>query len=592
VLAGCLHSRLNAGEIRPTFGCDTHIPGEIVTTRLQGHTEVLADVQRWACATAEQDREGEEKERDIAYARLHYLKDLEGISVWGKRYNSKLVNRSFVVTVDQCFFFGYNSRLKVGDSVYICPEKSYNTGSFYELEVFEETDAGILRLKIKLPFNPVPSTAIFSAQEPSARRHLPTARRQWKLWSAGLDWEVDPDRLYAEIQQHENVKYKRPLLVLRATAPAREASASAGSPGVSAVPGHEHHASLGEERAGSSGEGHVASEGHADDDVGELDAVESNAGDLDDDALEAALEEIVVEAGLLADEAADRQQEWLQEDRIDHELPDAAIDEAESGARDSADQPPVAASHPEPEHQPPCDVRACPWPTVSAGRRELAVEAWVTNYRDGLNCLSGAYGARDVPVGRSPKAPWELSLVLYTHESTETTSVVFVYWTDPLARSGRIVSVDNAAPHFITWPTAGSYPELELGDSKIIHPALGIHAKRSKDDRAEMLASGMRLKHMWEAAQCAQDGVEPLAFDACSFCASVDAGCGHAVRRCCMCLSFFHDCCASSLVDAARAASPAQPFDQAIIPPSFRASRGRTPQCALCAAMSAHLTSP
>ena len=169
----------------------------------------------------------------------------------------------------------------------------------------------------------------------------------------------------------------------------------------------------------------------------------------------------------------------------------------------------------------------------------------------GASLIEDAERSKHIPLGRTRDPPWELSLVAHKIGTTDVSvcaTVSFVHWTWPPALKCRIPLVSASPPYRVMWPTPGSHPEIKLCDAQVIHAAIGVVAKKTKDPDLHAVISNaaMRLKCMWEQVQAAHDdaaGRSPMVW-ACTVCAESD----DSVVRCSLCLLPMHRCCASALL--------------------------------------------
>ena len=153
---------------------------------------------------------------------------------------------------------------------------------------------------------------------------------------------------------------------------------------------------------------------------------------------------------------------------------------------------------------------------ISDDRYAALSQRWRSEVVVGLQILDARQRADNtVMPGRTQHPPWEPSLVACscrTADGFDRPCVEFVFWTQPSARKGRILTVSDTEPHYVSWPAAGSHPEQSFYNAEVVHPAVGIHVKRVaarsilSDTRSSVPPKVMRLKLMWEAAQAARTG--------------------------------------------------------------------------------------
>jgi hypothetical protein len=157
-------------------------------------------------------------------------------------------------------------------------------------------------------------------------------------------------------------------------------------------------------------------------------------------------------------------------------------------------------------------------------------QAWSYNVVKGVDALARCHMDKDVPCGRSH--PFEMSLieVAVGPESLQDRLVHLVHWSNPKSDTGRPVEIRDG--HAV-------YPMRHVSvftDVRVIHPAIGVHMKRSKQDRAAVPRWVQRLKDMHEVALGASD---PL--DTCFICNEVV--CIDDGSRCRLCLTSAHTAC-------------------------------------------------
>jgi hypothetical protein len=103
-------------------------------------------------------------------------------------------------------------------------------------------------------------------------------------------------------------------------------------------------------------------------------------------------------------------------------------------------------------------------------------------------------------LGRTEVPPYDVSMVFQGHD------VVFVSWTDPSNLVGRrcrieyVVDGDDLEVGFVVYPTGVGATSFR--DALVVHPGLGEHVRRSRNDRTQLPPKALRLKSMWEASGC------------------------------------------------------------------------------------------
>jgi hypothetical protein len=189
-----------------------------------------------------------------------------------------------------------------------------------------------------------------------------------------------------------------------------------------------------------------------------------------------------------------------------------------------------------------------------------AFQAWSYNVVKGVDALARCFMEKDVPCGRSH--PYEMSLidVAVGPDKLHERLIHLVQWSNPKSDTGRPVEIRDG--HAV-------YPmrhNSRFTDVRVIHPAIGVHIRRSKHDRAPVPRWVQRLKSMHEVALGASD---PL--DTCFICQEVTCVDDGSVCR--LCLTSAHTACREVFVGhpsfSEDAASIAPPSNDAIFGPMF-----------------------
>jgi hypothetical protein len=165
---------------------------------------------------------------------------------------------------------------------------------------------------------------------------------------------------------------------------------------------------------------------------------------------------------------------------------------------------------------------------------------WSFNAERGVDALQRCAMERGVPCGRA--WPWEMSLLDIAASTANHCErlVVLVQWSDPSKWTGRRVEVRDG---FAIYPMRRVETFV---DPRVVHPAIGVHIRKSKVDRAAVPRWVERLKHMTEVSLGGG-----IALDACFICgdecgtdpASADAG-----TVCPLCLRASHSNCCTRFV--------------------------------------------
>lgn len=240
---------------------------------------------------------------------------------------------------------------------------------------------------------------------------------------------------------------------------------------------------------------------------------------------------------------------------------------------------------------PPVDDDRCLASLVADERAVGLMCTWQREALLGLQILESRQHSIDVRIGRTEYPPWEASLLAFdchTSDGLTRPCVEFVFWTFTKAKKGRILTVEAQEPHYMHWPTAGSHPEVSFVNAEVVHPAIGVIAKRvaSKgplsDTRSIVHPHVMRLRSMWEVAQAARSGDSSL--QPCALCHSIDG----VVTTCAVCLLSMHHAC-RQIVSSVRKDDPCelqQLIGKCSKPALFvapeRTSTAKEPMCLMC----------
>lgn len=142
-------------------------------------------------------------------------------------------------------------------------------------------------------------------------------------------------------------------------------------------------------------------------------------------------------------------------------------------------------------------------------RRNDALASWSERASEHAFILcKRAEDLQTICLGRTANGPWDMSLMATTaavaDDGVMHTSVHLVAWWMPSARKGRLVKPELDDPMHYVWPTSAlpeySVREFGPGRSVVVHPAIGIQAKRSKANRVPIPKWVLTLKGMWETA--------------------------------------------------------------------------------------------
>eukprot|EP00974_Lingulodinium_polyedra_P033942 3263291-Lingulodinium_polyedra.AAC.1 len=123
--------------------------------------------------------------------------------------------------------------------------------------------------------------------------------------------------------------------------------------------------------------------------------------------------------------------------------------------------------------------------------------------------------------------------------------VLFVNWTDPSARRGRVVKVDNHNRFIYNIPAFVKV--VQFVDCYIIDPAIDAVVSKAKSTlRTDVPRASLSLKAMWEALVESQSSLANATFDRCEGCTSYDT-----TLQCALCLlSWRPQCCKRVLTEA------------------------------------------
>lgn len=212
---------------------------------------------------------------------------------------------------------------------------------------------------------------------------------------------------------------------------------------------------------------------------------------------------------------------------------------------------------------------------------ERALKSWKPNVEFTTQCLSDAARARQTSAIGGPHRPWQLSIV------ARGSDVHLVHWNDPLVREGRRCNVDDSGK--VIWPTASSdlYPKESWRNDLVLHPAIGIRAKRDRLLRETVPAHVLHYFKMMQLSLLREADVSLSfpSFGLCYICGTGDkAYTGDDadelakevhinslyVRTCCLCMMEMHYDCServSSTLEEAVANPTARPEIIGLLPP-------------------------
>jgi hypothetical protein len=140
------------------------------------------------------------------------------------------------------------------------------------------------------------------------------------------------------------------------------------------------------------------------------------------------------------------------------------------------------------------------------------------------------------PVG-GDGSPWELSVVHHRDK------VSLVQWSYAKMKRGRLVSIDSNRRAI--WPTAGSSSEIDFSTGVIVHPAIGLILRRSKD-RDPVPPHILRLMNCWKLCTAPFADQTHVLSPECVVCGLGDSQ--HAVVECAVCqLQWHSQCCRRAL---------------------------------------------
>jgi hypothetical protein len=177
----------------------------------------------------------------------------------------------------------------------------------------------------------------------------------------------------------------------------------------------------------------------------------------------------------------------------------------------------------------------------------------------------------DVPLGGTTFPPC-MSMVC-----PPSGSVVFVQWYLASTKQGRPVNIDESLNAI--WPTASITPVRSFADAAVVHPAIGVHLRKARKDRAEVPRMFIALKRFWEVAtnrgQCVTLSSE------CCACMSATG----TTSQCPLCQLVWHTECSDIAferlgTDISAVSLPAGAADIGLLPSVLR----RDSLCTLCAA--------
>ena len=181
----------------------------------------------------------------------------------------------------------------------------------------------------------------------------------------------------------------------------------------------------------------------------------------------------------------------------------------------------------------------------------VAKDVWQRGASLGIYALVDRVAALadKIPLGRTH--PWELSLVEIAKPDGRH-SVEVVKWSRPssyLGRHVRVMWADGFGNDELQWTSHFKGSEVSFDDGVVVHPAIGVHLRRSVEGRAILPAAAKRLLLIWNnVSQCADaEGEVMLPADTLEDCALCHEDDGRGLRQCALCCCAWHSSCCQLL---------------------------------------------
>ena len=230
--------------------------------------------------------------------------------------------------------------------------------------------------------------------------------------------------------------------------------------------------------------------------------------------------------------------------------------------------------------EPPADI------TIGEAHVDLALRLWSGALVESLSVIEAANAAKDTPLGGHSE-PLQISFVW------KPPDVLPIHWSDRASLLGRACRID--ADGRIVWPTSVNSERIDCTGLHVIHPAVGVRARRVKVDRPVLPTDMRRLKRMYESKY---DPLKRLpAFAICYVCGLANAPRGtesdaeydtSITRTCSMCLLDYHNVCMSRVSDGADEETffgtwcAQAPMPAGGLPPPLAREFGDNDMCFLC----------
>ena len=219
-----------------------------------------------------------------------------------------------------------------------------------------------------------------------------------------------------------------------------------------------------------------------------------------------------------------------------------ACEEAAARAAFPPESPPPP---PPPESPPP------PGPLALSPAVRACLDKWKVEFKAGIAALTFWRDSQDAPIAGGGIAK-HMSLIELAEPACEYgvhgSRVVFITWSDVVAREGRIVHLEHVSANTarFVYSTPSFHATRSFASEKAILPTFGITLGKapSKRMRQEVPPHVHRLWRMWSTSVLAQTIAEDTSLLECDVCAISD----EQSHLCSICLCAWHGPCCKKLL--------------------------------------------